>query len=235
MRKLIVQFLILALFSLNSYAGPFVDRNRPDIRPDIRPGQRGSIAQDAMGASHNQYSILNPGSNQSVFVRNNILLQQLYGNNANTNGYMTFNPQSSLPGSGVTVPLDAVARHLLETNGGNALANRVAASPFASKVAKSQTQGMVFVNSANSSEEAYTAGTLEYSVNAYLLQSQFTSSPTTYYLQEFQVIMKNTISSKQVLKSSTGNFPLNFKVNILSPTNSLGSQATPGPEAEELK
>ena len=148
MRKLIVQFLILTLFSLNGYAGPFVDRNRPDIRPDIRPGQRGSIAQDAMGASHNQYSILNPGSNQSVFVRNT-LLQQQYGNNANTNGYMTFNPQSSLTGSGVAVPLDAMAKHLLETNGGNAMANRVAASPFASKVAKSQTQGMVFINSAS--------------------------------------------------------------------------------------
>lgn len=145
MRKPIVQFLILTLFSLNSYAGPLVDRNRPDIRPDIRPdvrpGQRGS--------NHDQYSILNPGSNQSVFVRNNILLQQLYGNNANTNGYMTFNPQSSLLGSGATTSLDAMAKHLLETNGGNAQANRVAPDPFASKIAKSQTQGMVFLKSAN--------------------------------------------------------------------------------------
>lgn len=141
MRNLIVQFLLLALLSLNSYAGPFVDRNRPDIRP----GHRGTIAQEAMGSNHNQYSILNPSSNQSVFVRNNIFLQQQYGNNANTNGYMTFNPQSSLPGSGVAVPLDAMAKHLLETNGGNALANRVAASPFVSKVAKSQTQGIIFL------------------------------------------------------------------------------------------
>ncbi|QWD85851.1 hypothetical protein AOC19_02985 [Polynucleobacter asymbioticus] len=141
MRKLIVQFLIVALFSLNSYAGPLVDRNRPDIRP----GQRGSIAQNALGSNHDQYSILNPGSNQSVFVRNNILLQQQYGNNANTNGYLTFNPQSSLLGSGATASLDAMAKHLLETNGGNAQANRVTPSPFASKVAKSQTQGIIFL------------------------------------------------------------------------------------------
>lgn len=149
MKNLTVQFLILALLSSNGYAGPFVDRNRPDIRPDIRPGQRGSIAQDALGSNHDQYSILNPGSNQSVFVRNNILLQQQYGNNFGSSSYLTFNPQSSLPGSGATTSLDAMAKHLLETNGGNALANRVAASPFASKVAKSQTQGMVFINSAS--------------------------------------------------------------------------------------
>lgn len=148
MRNLIAQFLILALLSSNSYAGPFVDRNRPDIRPDIRPGQRGSIAQDAIGASHNQYSLLNPGSNQSVFVRN-ILLQQ-YGNNSNTEGYMIFNPQSSLPSNGAIVSLDAMAKHLLETNGDNSLANRVASTPFASKVAKSQTQGMAFVRTGNS-------------------------------------------------------------------------------------
>ena len=146
MRKLIVQFLILTLLSLNSYAGPLVDSNRPDIRP----GQRGTIAQEAMGSPHNQFSLSNPGSNQSVFMRNNILLQQQYGNNANTNGYLTFNPQGSLPSSGIITPLDAMAKHLLETNGGNALANRVAASPFASKVAKSQTQGAIFVSSTNS-------------------------------------------------------------------------------------
>lgn len=184
MRSVVTQFLILALLSLNSYAGPFVDRNRPDIRPDIRPGQRGSIAQDAMGASHNQYSILNPGSNQSVFVRN-ILLQQQYGNNANTNGYMTFNPQSSLPGSGVAVPLDAMAKHLLETNGGNALANRVAPSPFASKVTKSQTQGAVFVSSPNSfanskdavTSESYLAA-LGFAVGAIMKFKEHKDDPT---------------------------------------------------------
>lgn len=148
MRNILTQFLILALLSLNSYAGPLVDRNRPDIRPDVRPGERGSIAQEAMGSPNNQFSLMNPGSNQSAFERNNILLQQ-YGNNANTNGYLTFNPQSSLPSSGIITPLDVMAKHLLETNGGNALANRVAPDPFASKIAKSQTQGMVFIKSAN--------------------------------------------------------------------------------------
>lgn len=145
MRNIATQFLILTFFSLNSYAGPFVDRNRPDIRP----GQRGSIAQQALGAPQNQFSALNPGSNQSLVVRNNILLQQQYGNNANTNAYMTFNPQSSLLGNGATTSLDAMAKHLLESNGGNAQANRVAPDPFASKLAKSQTQGMIFIKSAN--------------------------------------------------------------------------------------
>ena len=227
MRKLIVQFLMLALFAANSYAGPFIDRNRPDIRPDVRPGQRGSIAQDAMGASHNQYSLLNPGSNQSVFVRNT-LLQQQYGNIANEESYMTFNPQSSYPSSGIITPvLNEMAKHLLETNGDNALASRVAPSPFASKVAKSQTQGMAFINSANSSE-------MQYGLNAYLLQPRFTSGSATYYLQELKVKL-NSAAGKPVLTSSTGNFPLNFNINLLNPKNLSGLQSTAGLEAEESK
>lgn len=185
MRNILTQILILALLSSNSYASPLVDRNRPDIRPDVRPGQRGSIAQQAMGSPHNQFSLLNPGSNQSVLVRNNILLQQQYENNVNSNGYMTFNPPSSFPGSGVTVPLDAMAKHLLETNGGNALLNRVAASPFASKVAKSQTQGAVFVSSANSfanskdavTSESYLAGP-GFAVGAIMKFEQHKDNPT---------------------------------------------------------
>jgi hypothetical protein len=113
-----------------------------------------------MGSPNNQFSLLNPGSNQSAFERNNILLQQ-YGGNANTESYMTFNPQSYLPSGGATVPLDTMAKHLLETNGGNALANRVAPSPFASKVAKSQTQGTVFVSSTNSLANSKDAVTSE--------------------------------------------------------------------------
>ena len=158
MRDFAARFLILALISLNSYAGPLDlgpgDRSRPnirpDIRPDIRPGERGSIAQEAMGSPQDQYSPLNPGSNQSVFVRNTFLLSGQNGYNSNSNGYMTLNPQSSLPGQGSIVPLDAMAKHLLESNGDNLLANRVAPTPFASKVAKSQTQGMAFVRTGNS-------------------------------------------------------------------------------------
>lgn len=184
MRNIVTQFLILALLSSTGYAGPLVDRNRPDIRPDVRPGQRGSIAQEAMGSPHNQFSLLNPGSNQSAFERNNILLQQ-YGNNANTNGYLTFSPQGSLPSSGIITPLDAITKHLLETNGGNALANRVAPSPFASKVAKSQTQGAVFVNSTNSfanskdavTSESYLAG-LGFAAGAIIKFKQHKDDPT---------------------------------------------------------
>lgn len=185
MRNIVTQFLILALLSSNSYAGPLVDRNRPDIRPDIRPGQRGSIAQEAMGSPHNQFSLLNPGSNQSVLMLNNILLLQQYGNNANTESYMTFNPQSSLPSSGIIAPLDAMAKLLLDTNGGNALTNRVAPSPFASKVAKSQTQGAIFVSSANSfsaskdtvTSESYMAG-LGFAVGAIVKFEQHKDNPT---------------------------------------------------------
>ncbi|QWE09789.1 hypothetical protein [Polynucleobacter sp. es-EL-1] len=118
-----------------------------------------------MGSPHNQFSLLNPGSNQSVLVRNNILLQQQYENNVNSNGYMTFNPQSSLPGSGATTSLDAMAKHLLETNGGNALLNRVASDPFASKIAKSQTQGMVFIKSANESQTGLLPNVIKQSNN----------------------------------------------------------------------
>jgi len=138
-----------------------------------------------MGSPHNQFSLLNPGSNQSVLILNTILLQQQYGNNANSNGYMSFNPQSSLPGSGVAVPLDAMAKHLLDTNGGNALANKVAPSPFASKVTKSQTQGAVFVSSANSfanskdavTSESYLAGP-GFAVGAIMKFEQHKDNPT---------------------------------------------------------
>jgi hypothetical protein len=157
---------MLALFSLNSYAAPLTIGPAERSRPDLRPGDGGSIAQESRGSPQDQYSLLNPGSNQSVFVRNTFLLPQQNGNNSNANGYMTFDPQSSLSGSGVLIPLDAMSKHLLETNGDNALTNRVAPSPFASKVAKSKTQGAVFVNSNNSfanskdavTSESYLAG-----------------------------------------------------------------------------
>jgi intracellular multiplication protein IcmD len=98
---------------------------------------------------------------------------------------MTFNPQSYLPSGGATAPLDAMAKHLLETNGGNALANRVAPSPFASKVAKSQTQGTVFVSSTNSlanrkdavTSESFLAG-LGFSVGAIMKFKQHKDDPT---------------------------------------------------------
>lgn len=185
MRKLLVQFLILTLLSSNSYAGPLIDRNRPDIGPDIRPGQRGSIAQNAMGSNHDQYSILNSGSNQSILMRNNILLQQQNLNNTNPNNYLSFNPQISLPNNGARLPLGVVAKHSLETNGGHALANRVAPSPFASKVAKSQTQGAIFISSTNlfangkdaMSSESFHAG-LGFAVEAIMGFKQHKNDPT---------------------------------------------------------
>jgi intracellular multiplication protein IcmD len=120
-----------------------------------------------------------------VFVRNTFLLPQQNGNNSNANGYMTFDPQISLPASGVLIPLEAMAKHLLETNGDNALTNRVAPSPFASKVAKSQTQGAVFVNSNNTfanskdavTSESYLAG-LGYSVRAIMKFKEHKDAPT---------------------------------------------------------
>lgn len=148
MRKFVAQFLVLTLISLNSYAGPFNLGPRERNRPDLRPGDRGSIAQEALGSSQDQYSILNPGSNQSVFIRNTFLLSMQNAGSFNANGYTIFNPQVSLPGSTANLPLDAITKNLLESNGDNALAYRVAQSPFSSKVAKSQTQGMVFVGSA---------------------------------------------------------------------------------------
>jgi hypothetical protein len=176
---------MLALFSLNSYAAPLTIGPAERSRPDLRPGDGGSIAQESRGSPQDQYSLLNPGSNQSVFVRNTFLLPQQNGNNSNANGYMTFDPQSSLSGSGVLIPLDAMSKHLLETNGDNALTNRVAPSPFASKVAKSKTQGAVFVNSNNSfanskdavTSESYLAG-LGSAVGAIIKFKQYKEDPT---------------------------------------------------------
>lgn len=153
MRSFIVKFLVLTLFSFNGYAGPFNGGPggrigpdiRPDIRPNIRPGERGSNIQDAIGSAQNQYSPLNPGSNQSVFLLNNIITQQLLNDGPGVTSEVTFNPVNPLPGGPFERDMHSEALPLVERDITSNFILMPPPKPFASKVAKSRTQGMVFV------------------------------------------------------------------------------------------
>lgn len=162
MRSFAVKFLVLTLCSFNGYAAPFNGGPgggrigpdlRPNIRPDIRPGQRGSNIQEALGSSQNQYSPLNPGSNQSVFLLNNIISQQLLNDGPGGIGDVTFNPINPLPSGPFDRDLQAEALPLVERDLASNFILMPPPKPFASKVAKSRTQGMVFVTKSSQPPE----------------------------------------------------------------------------------
>ena len=153
MRSFIVKCLVLTLLSFNGYAGPFNGGPggrigpdiRPDIRPNIRPGERGSNIQEAIGSAQNQCSPLNPGSNQSVFLLNNIISQQLLNDGPGGISDVTFNPINSLPSGPFERDVQSEALPLVERDISSNFILMPPPKPFASKVAKSRTQGMVFV------------------------------------------------------------------------------------------
>lgn len=154
MRSFAVKFLILTLCSLNGYAAPFnggpgggsIGLNiRPDIRPNIRPGERGSNIQEALGSSQNQYSPLNPGSNQSVFLLNNFISQQFLNDSSGGISVITFNPINPLPSGPFERDLQSETLPLVERDLASNFILMPSPKPFAPKVAKSRTQGMVFV------------------------------------------------------------------------------------------
>lgn len=164
MRSFVVKFLILTLCSFNGYAGPFNGGpgggrigpdNRPDFRPNIRPGERGSNIQEALGSSQNQYSPLNPGSNQSVFLLNNLISQQLLNDGPGSMGDVTFNPSNPLNNGPFERDLHSEVLPLVERDLTNNFILMAPPKPFMPKVAKSRIQGMVFVTkSAQTSEES---------------------------------------------------------------------------------
>lgn len=169
MRSFAVKFLALTLCSFNGYAAPFnggpgggrigpdIRPNiRPDIRPDIRPGERGSNIQEALGSSQNQYSPLNPGSNQSVFLLNNIISQQLLNDGPGGTTDISFNPINPLPSGPFERDLQSEALPLVERDLANNFILMPPPKPFASKVAKSRTQGMVFVKKSSQNSEVLT-------------------------------------------------------------------------------
>lgn len=166
MRSFVIKFLVLTLMSFNGYAGPFNGGpggrigpdirpdNRPDIRPNIRPGERGSNIQEALGSSQNQFSLLNPGSNQSVFLLNNVISQQLLNDGPGGMVDVTFNPINPLPSALLERDMHSEPLPLVERDLASNFILKAPPKPFESKVAKSRTQGMVFVtkSSQNSGE-----------------------------------------------------------------------------------
>lgn len=161
MRSFVIKFLVLTLLSFNGYAGPFNGGPggrigpdiRPDIRPNIRPGERGSNIQDALGSSQNQYSLLNPGSNQSVFLLNNIISQQFLNDTPSGIGEITFNPVNPLNNGPFERDVHADPLPLVERDLASNFILMAPPKPFESKVAKSRTQGMVFVTKSSQNSE----------------------------------------------------------------------------------
>lgn len=160
MRSLAVKFLVLTLFSCSGYAGPINGgpgsgrigpNNRPDIRPDIRPGQRGSNIQEALGSSLNQYSPLNPGSNQSVFLLNNFISQQLLNDGPGGTSDVSFNPINPLLGGPFGRDIQSEGLPLVERDITSNFILMPPPKPFASTVVKSRTQGMVFISKSSQS------------------------------------------------------------------------------------
>lgn len=158
MRSFAVKFLVLTLCSFNGYAAPFNGGPgggrigpdiRPNIRPDIRPGERGSNIQEALGSSQNQYSPLNPGSNQSVFLLNNFISQQLLNDGPGGTTDISFNPINPLPGGPFERDLQSETLPLVERDLGSNFILMPPPKPFASKVAKSRVDGLVFVKNHN--------------------------------------------------------------------------------------
>ena len=161
MRSFVVKFLVLTLLSFNGYAGPFNGGpggrmgpdNRPDIRPNIRPGERGSNIQEALGSSQNQYSPLNPGSNQSVFLLNNFISQQLLNEGPGAISNVTLNPVNPLNNGPFERDIHSEPLPLVERDLTSNFILMSPPRPFASKVTKSRTQGMVFVKKSSQPTE----------------------------------------------------------------------------------
>lgn len=161
MRSFVIKFLVLTLLSFNGYAGPFNGGpggrigpdNRPDIRPNIRPGERGSNIQEALGSSQNQYSPLNPGSNQSVFLLNNFISQQLLNEGPGAISNVTLNPVNPLNNGPFERDIHSEPLPLVERDLTSNFILMSPPRPFASKVTKSRTQGMVFVKKSSQPPE----------------------------------------------------------------------------------
>jgi hypothetical protein len=216
MKSFVVKFLSLTLLSFNGYAGPFNGGPggrigpdiRPDIRPNIRPGERGSNIQDALGSSQNQFSLLNPGSNQSVFLLNNVISQQLLNDGPSGTSDLAFNPFNPLPSGPFERDMHSEALPLVERDLTSNFILMPPPKPFASMVAKSRTQGMVFVtkSSQNSGEST----------------NLITAGP---YLAGLGFSLGQVIQFKQRKDQSTqGLIKKSLSVGALEKTTAAGSQ-----------
>ena len=164
MRSFVAIFLALTSLTFNGDAGPLNGGpggrigpdNRPDIRPNIRPGERGSNIQEALGSSQNQYSPLNPGSNQSVFLLNNFISQQLLNDGPGAISNVTLNPVNPLNNGPFERDIHSEPLPLVERDLTSNFILMSPPRPFASKVTKSRTQGMVFVKKSSQPTEDLT-------------------------------------------------------------------------------
>lgn len=103
-------------------------------RQGVDIGARHSAAQSVAGSRSDEYSAMSPGSSQARFLFNSTVIN-------------TFGQSSSQSGLPSANNLSSAYISFIE-KGASANANdKVATNPFASKVEKSQVQGMVFLNS----------------------------------------------------------------------------------------
>lgn len=108
-------------------------------RQGVDIGARHTAAQSVAGSRSDEFAAINPGSSQARFLFNSTVLNS---NNQNT----------TQPGLSSANNLSSAYIAYIEKSGGINSVDKVALNPFASKVEKSQVQGMVFLKSANETQ-----------------------------------------------------------------------------------
>ncbi|MBU3590002.1 hypothetical protein [Polynucleobacter sp. 80A-SIGWE] len=103
-------------------------------RQGVDIGARHSAAQSVAGSRADEYSAMSPGSSQARFLFNSTVMDAI-GQSSNQSGLPSANNLSSAYIS------------FIEKDVGTNANDKVPPNPFASKVEKSQVQGMVFLNS----------------------------------------------------------------------------------------
>ncbi len=99
---------------------------------------RHTAAQNVVGSRADQFSVLNPGSGQARAIFNNTVLSS--------------SNQVAQGSSGVSGANNLSSAYIDYLNKGAAVTNtnpQATLSPFATKVEKSQTQGMIFLSNPN--------------------------------------------------------------------------------------
>jgi len=108
-------------------------------RQGIDIGARHSAAQSVAGSRSDEFAAINPGSSQARFLFNNTVLNP----NSQTSTQPGLSSANNLSSAYISFIDKSVSANAID---------KVALNPFASKVEKSQVQGMVFLKSANETQ-----------------------------------------------------------------------------------
>jgi len=143
MKKLIS---LLALSSVTALAAPPVigpggltPQQITAHRQGVDIGARHSAAQSVAGSRSDEFAAINPGSSQARFLFNTTVI--------NSTGQSS--SQTALPSANnlSSVYLSFIEKSIATNTSANSATN-----PFASKIEKSQVQGMVFLKPANEAQ-----------------------------------------------------------------------------------